>query len=99
MKLIIAVVPNSITENTLDKLLDAGIGATKLASTGGFGKGGNTTLLIGIKDEYVEAAKNIIKSESETRKIEMLAENNNKINKSLPGSTIMVLDMEQFEHY
>ncbi len=62
MKLIIAVVRTSDEKELLDELFSRGLTATKLASTGGFLKQGNTTLLIGLPDEKTEEVVELIKS-------------------------------------
>ena len=51
MKLIIAVVQDEDSSRLLSELMQQGFGVTKLATTGGFLKAGNTTLLLGVDDE------------------------------------------------
>lgn len=51
MKLIVAIVQDEDSAILLDDLMEADYRVTKLASTGGFLKSGNTTLLIGIDEE------------------------------------------------
>ncbi|HON42403.1 MAG TPA: cyclic-di-AMP receptor, partial [Bacillota bacterium] len=53
MKLVIAIVRDDYSEILQDELADAGHRYTKLASTGGFLRKGNTTLLVGIDDDQV----------------------------------------------
>ena len=50
MKLIIAIVQDEDASRLVNQLMKAGIGVTKLATTGGFLRAGNTTLLIGVDD-------------------------------------------------
>ena len=54
MKLIIAIVQDEDSSRLLSTLMQRGIGVTKLATTGGFLKAGNTPLLIGIDESRVE---------------------------------------------
>jgi uncharacterized protein YaaQ len=54
MKLVLAVVEDDDAVALMNALIDEGLGATKLASTGGFLLRGNTTLLIGVEDHQVE---------------------------------------------
>ena len=54
MKLVLAIVQKSQTDSVLDALTDGGFRATRLASTGGFRREGNTTLIIGVRDEQVD---------------------------------------------
>ena len=56
MKLIVTVVQDQDAPHLLEKLLSGGYRATRLSSTGGFLRQGNTTLLVGAKDEKVEEA-------------------------------------------
>ena len=53
MKLIIAIVQDEDAVNLIDTVTEEGYRVTKLATTGGFMKSGNTTLLIGVDDEKV----------------------------------------------
>ena len=68
MKLIIAIVQDEDSSKLLTGLMRKGIGVTKLATTGGFLKAGNTTLMIGIEDERVEEAINTIEAVCKSRK-------------------------------
>lgn len=61
MKLLIAVVQDQDSQRLSTALIKAGLRATKLASTGGFLKSGNSTFLIGVQDEEFEQALQIIK--------------------------------------
>ncbi len=50
MKLIIAIVQDQDIPSLIDDLTENEFRVTKLASTGGFLKSGNTTLLIGVEE-------------------------------------------------
>ena len=56
MKLIIAIIRDSDAAPVLDKLAGDGYGVTRVASTGGFLRRGNVTLLIGVDDDQVDPA-------------------------------------------
>lgn len=60
MKLVIAVVQDDSAEDLIDIITEAGYGVTKLATTGGFLKSGNTTLMTGVKKEEVDKVIEII---------------------------------------
>lgn len=60
MKLIVVVVQDKDSLRLLEALVEKGLRATKLASTGGFLREGNTTLLIGVDAGRVERVKAII---------------------------------------
>lgn len=107
MKLIIAVVQDQDVNRLLERLLDSGIGATKLASTGGFLKEGNTTLLIGVGEEQVDEVIGLIKETCKARKqlVTPLAAVGRSISAFIPrpvevpvgGATIFVMNVERFE--
>jgi uncharacterized protein YaaQ len=61
MKMIFSVVNNDDGAVVNAQLIKAGFHVTKLASTGGFLKKGNTTFILGVEDEKVETAVDIIK--------------------------------------
>lgn len=68
MKLIIAIVNDEDVHHLIEDLTKSRFMVTKLATTGGFLKSGNTTLLIGVDDEKVDEVIQIIKDNCETRK-------------------------------
>ena len=68
MKLLLAIVNNDDSAAVANNLTAKGFIATKLATTGGFLKAGNTTFLIGTDDEKVETVIDIIKTFSHKRK-------------------------------
>jgi len=67
MKLVIAVVQDTDAATLISALSDVGLTSTKLASTGGFLREGNTTLLIGVDDERLDEVKGIIRETCRTR--------------------------------
>lgn len=67
MKLVIAVVQDNDAPVILDALSRRKQRATKLASTGGFLREGNTTLLMGVEDDDVETVISIIARHGESR--------------------------------
>jgi uncharacterized protein YaaQ len=56
MKLLVFVTEDSVADPTVDALIEQGFRVTRLASTGGFLRKGNTTLLVGIEENAVERA-------------------------------------------
>lgn len=62
MKLVIAIVRDDYSEVLQDELADAGHRYTKLASTGGFLRKGNTTLLVGVDDDQMDSVLEIIRA-------------------------------------
>jgi uncharacterized protein YaaQ len=67
MKLIIAIVQDDDAGELIDILTDTGFRVTKLATTGGFLKAGNTTLMIGVELEKVDEVLKVIEDECKTR--------------------------------
>ena len=61
MKLLIAIVQDKDAHLLGDEFAQANIRATRLSTTGGFLRAGNTTFIIGIEEERVEEALGIIK--------------------------------------
>lgn len=102
--MVIAVIQDQDANNLIESLLEADFRATKLASTGGFLREGNTTLLIGVEEERLEELLQIIRDKCHTRKqlvTPMTAVNTfipRPIEVSVGGATIFVLNVEQFEH-
>jgi uncharacterized protein YaaQ len=62
MKMIIAVVRDEFAGSLTDLLTQKGFGATKLASTGGFLKAGNTTFMIGVAATQLEEVLGVLRS-------------------------------------
>ena len=69
MKLIIAIIQNDDERALLTRLMKEGFRATKLASTGGFLRTGNTTLMLGVEDDRLDEALALIREACKTRKI------------------------------
>ena len=67
MKLITVIVQDEDANKLLNALVAAGFGATKISSTGGFLRRGNSTIIIGAEDEQVERVIGIIKDNCATR--------------------------------
>lgn len=100
MKLIYAIVNSEDTFGVSNALVKNGFYATKLSSTGGFLKAGNTTFLIATEDENVEKVINIIKEKSKKRKAYVPSANNEvnfPVEVNVGGATIIVTDIEHFE--
>ena len=104
MKLILAILSNDDSPVASNALNKNGFSVTKLATTGGFLRAGNTTLIIGCEDEKVEAAIDIIKEYSSKRTEIVPSTASYDIGRyaSFPvevtvgGATIFVLDVAQF---
>ncbi|MGI6030284.1 MAG: cyclic-di-AMP receptor [Eubacteriales bacterium] len=107
MKLVIAIVNNDDSSNLSKELIEKGFSATKLATTGGFLKSGNTTLLIGVESERLDELMGIISDNCKKRK-EMVPSaavapftsgmySGMPIEITIGGATVFVVDVERFE--
>lgn len=107
MKLVLAVVQDDDAGELVERLVENKFSATKLASTGGFLKEGNTTLLIGVSAEKVDEVINIIKEICQSRKQTFTTPIPPTgsasvfipypIDVMVGGATIFVLDIDHFE--
>lgn len=61
MKLIIFVTEDAVADAAVDALVEQGFRVTRLASTGGFLRKGNTTLLVGVEDDKVPEASELVR--------------------------------------
>ena len=68
MKLLIAIVQDEDANRLVSKLMGEGYGVTKLATTGGFLRSGNTTLLSGVEDGQVDKVIDLIRQVCSPRK-------------------------------
>lgn len=108
MKMLLAIVHNEDAPLLLNELNERKYYVTKLATTGGFLKKGNTTLLLGIDDDQVEEVCEIIKQHSGRRQQIMYTppapSNSNvynsvssvPVNVEVGGSTIFILPVEDY---
>lgn len=67
MKLLIIIVQDDDSNRVMHKLTEAKIGTTKLSSSGGFLKRGNTTIIAGVNKEQVVVVKDIIRENCKSR--------------------------------
>ena len=67
MKLIIAVVQDKDAPRLVENLIRGGYSATKLASTGGFLREGNSTVLSGVDDADTDKVVEVIKKTCRAR--------------------------------
>jgi uncharacterized protein YaaQ len=67
MKLIVAIVQDYDCDRLLQAVNSAGLGATRIASTGGFLRTGNTTVLMGVEDDRVMECLKLIQGACEAR--------------------------------
>jgi len=107
MKLVVAVVQDKDSGRLVQALVEGGYRSTKLASTGGFLREGNTTFLIGVEDGQVADVVRLIKETCQSREqlVTPLAPVGGPAESYMPypvevtvgGATIFVLDVVQYE--
>ncbi|MDD7363160.1 MAG: cyclic-di-AMP receptor [Peptoniphilus sp.] len=59
-KMVFAIIADRFIGDFIDELLEADISVTEMASTGGFLKEGNTTVVIGVSDKQYVQLKEIL---------------------------------------
>lgn len=91
MKLIMGIIHKDDASTVTKELNANGYYVTKLATSGGFLKKGNVTILVGTDEEKVPGAVEII--EKHTKKHD---ETNDSV-KKVVGSTVFVLNVDRFE--
>ncbi len=104
MKLVLAIVSNDDASSVTTALNKENFQVTRLATTGGFLRAGNTTVIVGVEDEDVERCIEIFGKECEKRTEVVPSSASYDIGRyaSFPievqvgGATIFVLDVEQF---
>lgn len=107
MKMITAIVNKKDTPFVCDALREAGIYFTKMASTGGFLRAGNSTLLIGVEDARLEETLDIIRTHCARRMEPAPLPSANAGTVHMPvsaramvpvgGATVFVTDITHFE--
>ena len=107
VKLIIAIIQDEDTSRLINELMTEDFRVTKLATTGGFLRAGNTTLLVGVEDDKLDKAMSVIEKVCKSRK--QIASTPAPITGTsgmyvpfpmevtVGGATIFVLDVEQYK--
>lgn len=109
MKLCICIVHNRDKNRIIDALIEAGFKFTIIASTGGFLREGNTTLMIGCEEDQLESLQSVIQDECSARDqiINVAPFDSTQsggflaspVKVPVGGAVVMILDMEQFCRY
>lgn len=107
MKLVFAIVSNDDGNTVMKELNKEGFSVTKMASTGGFLRAGNTTLLVGTQEEKVEKVIEVISKFSAKRKQVVFTPEpyiggatgytSFPTEIEVGGATLFILDVERFE--
>ena len=109
MKLVTAIVQDKDATKLSNAFVKANIRATRLTTTGGFLRSGNTTFLIAIEDARVQETLDIIQEVSQTRKQFMVPQVNldaggeqigiYPIEVEVGGATVYTQNIESFHQF
>ena len=103
MKMLTAIVQTKDSADVGQALAEVGVAFTKIATSGGFLRSGNTTLLIGVEDERVDETLDIIRQNCRRRleKAPMVTGApmavSHMVEVSVGGAIVFVTDVERFE--
>ncbi len=107
MKLLFAIVRNEDEKPLIRALVEKELSVTRISSSGGFLRSGNATLMIGVEEERMNDALEVIKSASH-RKTELVTSYTPgagieavpiPISVSVGGATVFVVDVESFHKF
>lgn len=106
MKLVLAIVNNDDAYSVSSSLNKANYPVTKISSTGGFLMSGNTTFLLGVGDDDVNAVVDLIGKNSKKRILPAPVDYSYGGSAVSPfptevtvgGATIFVLNIEEYRH-
>lgn len=93
MKFIIAIIQGEYINEVIEDLMDNRIRITKIASTGGFLKKGNTTLLIGTDDDGVDRIVEIIERNCKCKKQKIKSEDGEI---EVQGANLFIVPMDEY---
>ena len=105
MKLVLAIVGNDDSGMVSAALTKEGFSVTKLATTGGFLKAGNTTFIVGTDDDKVDEVISIVSAQSR-RRTQLVPSTTTMdigvysafpVEVAVGSSTIFVLNVDRFE--
>ena len=107
MKLVIAVIHEKDQRHVQDSLLESGFQFTNVASTGGFLREGNVTLMVGVDEDQVSQLIEVVRESCQTREqyVNVMPPTMEPVGTVIPspvkvmvgGATLFVLDVERFE--
>ena len=104
MKLVLAIVSNDDASSVSAALTKENFSVTRLATSGGFLRAGNTTIIVGTEDDQVDKCIEIIGYECKKRTEVVPSSASYDIGRfatfpievPVGGATIFVLDVDQF---
>jgi len=106
MKMVMAIVQDDDAKAVLDDLAAVGYRATKIASTGGFLRRGNSVLLVGVEASLVDDVLDMLRRRCHARRwpvgasaVSVLSQGTSSVPIEVPvgGATVFVWDVERYE--
>ncbi len=88
MKMLIAIVRDADLDKILKNLLNENFRVTRIASSGGFFRRGNATLMLGVTEKRVDEALLIIQENCAP-----------SLDLAVKHATVFVLDVDRFEQF
>ena len=110
-KLIMAVVQGDDCSAAISELNSAGFMVTILSSTGGFLKKKSTTIMIGVTDEKLDQALDVLRLHAGQRKQTVYVNTStvhgvqaammplSAVEKEIGGVTVFIMNLQRFEKY
>ncbi len=105
-KLCIIIVADTDANRLMERLVERGLPATKIGSTGGFLRRGNATVISGVESAEVETVADIVREECHARKefvpvqtLPFLGDGGfsaDPVEVRVGGAIMFVLDIERF---
>lgn len=109
MKLLVIIVQDADAARMRDAFVKHGVPLTRLASSGGFLRRGNTTFLSGVPDHQLELVKQLVELNCKKREVPLptprgvdMADmdvswlDEEAVKVEVGGATVFVLDVEEF---
>jgi len=109
MKLIVSILHRDDADQLLSALQQAGFQSTKISTTGGFLREGNSTILVGVEEDRLEQALTTIKENCHVRTeyvnpLPPVMEPGElyvprPVEVQVGGATVFVLDVDRWEKF
>jgi uncharacterized protein YaaQ len=93
--MVMVIVSDDDSDNVVEALVEQGYHITRLASTGGFLRRGNSLLLCGVDDERVEPMLEIVRANAEERVLPQMSDWAGEVHVS--RAVVFVCSLERFE--
>jgi uncharacterized protein YaaQ len=106
MKLIVAIIQDYDTDALLRSVTEAGFRVTRISSTGGFLRSGNTTVFLGVEDDEVQRCAELIRHTCRSRHEEVTGDIEGHLlevsgadvtHVPVGGAVIFVMPIERYE--